>query len=397
MGSADQHHRARQVHRRLASAGTLRDVRLDYFCTESNNAILPKHVVGPGTNFNQSPYNALPVGIGPFRYTAFQPPQDVEMEANPYYWRGRAKLQQIVYKMVPDDNTDMTELKPASSICGIRSTALGRAGQGTARQSVDVASEQFHVGHLSQHGAPAVGRPDRAACDPARDGSAAAFQKIVLSNGVMTESIVPRVARGWLDLPLAKYDPAAAARMLDADGWKLGPDRVRHKNGLTLSLDIAIPSGYRPSATLAAVLQSDYTRIGIAATIHNYASGEFFGPYAAGGIVQSGKFDAALHSQSLGPIWANVDGVLTCDSIPPNGFNETHYCNHTSMPRTTATYTPRSEGAESAAAAFQRQIDKDAPIIVIYERAFLAVYDKRLSGYHPNSFSWWGDPLQMDI
>ena len=29
----------------------------DYFNSMSNTAILPKHVLGPGTNFNQSPYN----------------------------------------------------------------------------------------------------------------------------------------------------------------------------------------------------------------------------------------------------------------------------------------------------------------------------------------------------
>jgi len=46
----------------------------------------------------------------------------------------------------------------------------------------------------------------------------------------------------------------------------------------------------------------------------------------------------------------------------------------------------------------QRLIDVDAPVISVYERAFLAVYDKRLTGYHPNSFSNWGStPWTIDI
>jgi len=51
----------------------------DYFNIQSAGGILPRHQIGPGTNFNQSPYNALPVGIGPFRYTAFNRGNDVEM------------------------------------------------------------------------------------------------------------------------------------------------------------------------------------------------------------------------------------------------------------------------------------------------------------------------------
>jgi peptide/nickel transport system substrate-binding protein len=187
--------------------------------------------------------------------------------------------------------------------------------------------------------------------------------------------------------------------MLDAAGWKLGSDNVRHKNGLALTLDIAIPAGYGPSETLAALLQSDYTKIGVATTIHTYASGQFFGPYSAGGIVQTGKFDAALHSQSLGPVYGNINGVLTCDSIPPNGFNETRYCNK-QVDALNDTYLHSYDPAvqNKAAAAFQRIIDNDAPLIMMYERGFLAVYDKRLTGYHPNSFSnWGGDPWNIDI
>ena len=215
----------------------------------------------------------------------------------------------------------------------------------------------------------------------------------------MTESVVPRFALGYSDLPIVKYDPAAAEKLLDAAGWKRGPDGVRHKGNLTLSIDIVIPSGYGPSSTTAAILQSDYTKIGAAATIHAYASGTFFGPYSAGGIVQTGKFDITLHSQSLGPVFGDIGGVLGCDSIPPNGFNEARYCNKVVDASNTAflrTYD-RAEQDKNAAKA-QKLVDDDVPWIMIYERAFLAVYDKRLTGFKPNSFSnWCEDPWNMDI
>ena len=78
-----------------------------FFSSFSQSCVLPKHLLGSSTNLNQSPYNALPVGIGPFRYTAFRRGDAVEMEANPYYFGPPPKLQKIVYKIIdqsPSEN-----------------------------------------------------------------------------------------------------------------------------------------------------------------------------------------------------------------------------------------------------------------------------------------------------
>ena len=316
------------------------------------------------------------------------------------------KLHRIVYKLIADDNTDMTQLTTGEVDLWdtVNGTMVARAkalpGKAwTTRLSVYMSGIFFNTSR-PQLADPAVRRALRLATN-----RALIFDKVNLRNGVLTESVIPQFAHGFVNLPFAKYDPAAAERMLDAAGWKRGgtvfmgkAGGVRSKNGLPLSLEIVVPAGYGPSATLAAILQSDYTAIGVAATIHSYASGTFFGPYSAGGIVQTGKFDAALLSQSLGPVYANVNGVYTCDSIPPRGFNATRYCNTTVDTENNRYLHSYDRSVQDAAAAtFQRQIDADAPVITVYERAFLAVYDKRLTGYHPNSFSNWGDPMSIDI
>jgi peptide/nickel transport system substrate-binding protein len=371
----------------------------DYFNSDSQTAVLPKHVIGPGTNFNESPYNALPVGIGPFRYTEFNRGDSVVMEANPYYWHP-PKLKQIVYKLIADDSTDMTQLTTGEvdlwdTVNGtVAAQAKALPGKAWSTRLSQYMSGIFFNTQRPQLADPAVRRALRLATD-----RQLIFDKVNLRNGELVESVIPKFSHGYLDLPLTKYDPAAAQRMLDAAGWKRGSDGVRRKNGLTLSLEIVLPSGYAPSTTLAAILQSDYTQIGVAATIHAYASGTFFGPYSAGGILQTGRFDAALLSQSLGPVYGNVNGVYTCDTIPPNGFNQTRYCNH-KVDALNGVYLHSYDRAvqDKAAAGFQRLIDDDAPVITIYERAFLAVYDKRLTGYHPNSFSNWGStPWTIDI
>ncbi len=62
-------------------------------------------------NINHVPYNSKPVGIGPFRVVAWKRGDNIELEANPYYFRGQPKLQHITYKLIPSRDTLLTLLQ----------------------------------------------------------------------------------------------------------------------------------------------------------------------------------------------------------------------------------------------------------------------------------------------
>jgi peptide/nickel transport system substrate-binding protein len=224
------------------------------------------------------------------------------------------------------------------------------------------------------------------------------IDKVALKNGVRSQSVVPQTSVDAVALPFVGYDPAAAAKLLDTGGWKRGADGMRSKNGLALAVDLAIPSGYAPSAAAANILHDDWGRIGVNVVIHPYATPQYFAIYSAGGILQTGKFDAALFSQSSGPVYANINGNWDCASFPPHGLNSIHYCNpkvDALNDRYVRDFDANARRAE--AAALQRAINADTPAIITYERTFLSAADSRLDGYHPNSFSYWGDPLELDI
>jgi peptide/nickel transport system substrate-binding protein len=371
----------------------------DYFSTLSSGCILPKHILGPGTLINDAPYNALPVGIGPFRFTAYDRGDRVEMEANPFYWRGKPKLQKIVYKIIPDVNTLLTQLETGE-------LDLGDALEGTVALRAKALPGKANVSRLSPymtglffnlaHGAVAD-RAVREALSLATNRQLI-LDKVSLGIGVLAESVVPLTSVDALRLPVPRYDPARAATLLDAAGWKRGSNGMRAKNGVPLAVDFAIPAGYAPSATLAAVMHDAWGAIGVAVTIRTWSDAQFFAPFSESGVIQTGKFDVANFAQSLGPIYANVNGVYDCASIPPNGYNVFRYCNRT-VDALNDRYLQSFEPAARAALAhdFQRRIDADLPAVILYERTFLAVYDAHLRGYRPNRFSYWGDPLQLDI
>src|SRR6202011_3233841 len=72
--------------------------------------ILPKHLLGGEKTINEAAYNALPVGIGPFKYASWKRSDSVELVPDPLYFGRKPKLQRVIFKIVPDRNTVMTQL-----------------------------------------------------------------------------------------------------------------------------------------------------------------------------------------------------------------------------------------------------------------------------------------------
>ncbi|MGH7661228.1 MAG: hypothetical protein ACRENA_10000, partial [Vulcanimicrobiaceae bacterium] len=90
--------------------------------------------------------------------------------------------------------------------------------------------------------------------------------------------------------------------------------------------------------------------------------------------------------------------AYTCVSIAPHGANFIRYCNP-KVDALNARYVQTYDRSKrkSIAAQTQRLMDDDCPMIELYERAFVSVYDARLTGYAPNPYSNWGDPMALNI
>jgi len=65
------------------------------------------------------------------------------------------------------------------------------------------------------------------------------------------------------------YDPQAGLKLLESDGWKMGPDHVLVKNGQQLAFTLIYMSGTVTDTNLVQLLQQDWAKEGIKVTLRS--------------------------------------------------------------------------------------------------------------------------------
>lgn len=92
-------------------------------------------------------------------------------------------------------------------------------------------------------------------------------------------------------VPIYKYDPKGAGKLLDEAGWKMGPKGIRQKDGKDLSLTIYAGAGNKLVEMIETYLQDQYKKVGIQLLIKNEPGRVLFGE-----TLPRRKFDLGFYS-----------------------------------------------------------------------------------------------------
>lgn len=198
--------------------------------------ILPRHIY-EGTDLNENPANLQPIGTGPFKFESYAPDDSVTLVRNENYFKaGLPYLDRLIFKIIPDDNTQLLALEqgeidylsrvPGPEIQRLRGlgefTLVGSStgpGGGNCIMTLTFNLERDPFQHLSvrQAIAHAIDRQQ-------------ILEQVIFGEG--------RVARAPISsgIPWAHaagvlneydYNPATAAELLDGAGYAPGPDGTR--------------------------------------------------------------------------------------------------------------------------------------------------------------------------
>jgi peptide/nickel transport system substrate-binding protein len=350
-------------------------------------AILPKHLLAHTANINTDPYNALPVGIGPFKFTKWARADAIELAADPLYFRGRPKLDRITFKIIPNRDTIMSELQTGDlDLWAIAAFAYLSRMQDLKGFHV-IRQPGFGYGHLDFNvthpgiSDPIVRRALLMAWNRREQREKVSHGVGILQDGVYSPSspyFDPKIG-------FTAFDPRKANALLDAAGWKRGPDGIRAKDGVRLNLNVVTNVGSPDTDLRIELLRQDWKTIGVSFTRKEYAPNQLFASMQENGIVQNGKFDVVFFAW-----YPNASGdelnTFGCAKTPPAGQNDIHWCNRradAAMNDFVASYdlARRKRDAD----ILQVEMQRDTPTMVssMYEDLF-AVNDD-VKNFHPHN------------
>lgn len=364
----------------------------------ANPCLLPKHKFS-STKINTAAYNDLPVGIGPFKYASWRRGDSVEMVPDPLYFRGKPRLGRIVFKLIPDRNTTLTQLTTHEIDLWLPVSPAFADRVKTLPGITFIQQPSYLYDHIDFNNAhpplddPIVRRALRYAID-----RPTILEKVRHGNGVLQEGILAPT-HPFFDSSIARipFDLARANALLDGAGWRRGADGVRAKNGKRLDFVYATGVGLPDTDQQIELIRSAWQQIGAAFTVQRYPSSTFFAPAQTGGIIYSGKYDITNFAwyDSVNGDERNIYG---CDRKPPKGQNVGRYCNPATdreLNRLLATYDPKAQ--RLAAQAAQRLLVRDVATVVIDIRKDTFAFNTDLQNFHPNQVTPFDDMLNVDI
>src|SRR4029077_11160297 len=82
-----------------------------YLFSEGTFPPLPAHLLAKYKRIDRLDYDANPVGDGPYVLKQWIHGSDMIFSPNPYYWRGRAHVDQIDIRIIPDSVTGVNALR----------------------------------------------------------------------------------------------------------------------------------------------------------------------------------------------------------------------------------------------------------------------------------------------
>ena len=331
-------------------------------------AILPAHLLGavPHADLRRAPFNAHPVGDGPFRFVSHTPDQRWVFEANPDFpaaLGGPPGLRRLVIVIVDE---------PATKLAGLVTGDLDVAGIGPmhaalVRRDSDLRVVSYPLlltyGLVWNSARPPFDDPRlRRALTLALDRKQM-VDAYLYGFGVVADGPVPPWHPLAVPVPPVPFDRAAAAALLDSLGWRAGPGGQRSRAGTPLAFTL-LTVGTADNA-LEQMIQADLDAVGVAVRIRQLELGAFLARASGAARDYDALVTGVSGDLSLGYLRGLFDSRRRAEPL-----QYAQYAN------------PAVDRALDAGdfAAVQRIVAHDLPITFLYHARGLQALDRRLHG-----------------
>jgi peptide/nickel transport system substrate-binding protein len=355
------------------------------FADSTTVPLLPSHLLGnvPYAELARQPFNASPVGTGPFRMAEVDARQIVLLRNDDFYRtrpaRDRPYLDKVVLRFYPDPTEALLALSRGEidGVGGLSSQDAERARSLKAAALYSLPTDNFVSLFLNV-------RPDRVVFrDRAvRQAIATAIDRgrvlrlAADGRGTVADEFVPQGSWAYVkDVTRYPFSADDAAALLDEADWKdHDGDGVRDKGGQKLAFTISTSD--EPARTAAATeIQRDLNAVGMSVTVKSMPFGQL-----VDSVARQRSFDALL-----------VEIAVSGDPDPYTFFHSTevndpghNFSGYSTLPIDRNLEAARRTFDEAArrelyAPVFQA-ISKEVPVVFLYFSDYLYAQSRLVQG-----------------
>lgn len=346
------------------------------------------------SEYTTSPVVRSPVGSGRFKFVRWEPGTLVEIVANTEHYRGRPKLDRILWTIAPEftasaarffsGEADFMEYLRPENVEEIKKRpdlTMTRYG------SLDYGFMWFNLRDPRRNtqphpifGDPGVRRALSMAVDRER-----AVRNVLGDLGYVAAGPLPRVhLYGDSTLKTIGYDPEGAKRLLDSLGWRdTNGDGIREKRGRQLRFSLAAPTSSQTRMRFSVLLQAMLRNVGARVELDHMEMRAFVE------LLARKRWDAAMQSWRTDPTPSSIIQTWGMPSVK-DGVNFGSYESPVfDAYIDSATTSMDGTRAQSYYLRAYETLIADAPAIWLFEPLNAAGHHGRIKVAPMRPDAWW--------
>lgn len=260
--------------------------------------ILPEHLL-KGENMQESDFFRNPVGTGPYKMKEWDEGQSIVLTKNEDYYLGAPKIDQVIFKIVPDDNAqamqlesgelDLALLDPKNAHNFVDKDGFTCYDMTTADYRGIMYNFANDYWKENKDIIPAISYAiDRQAI----------IESVLLGQGMPAYSPLQRNIYNNENVEHYDYNPEKSKEILEQVGCTMGPNGYYERDGKEIGFVISVMAGEQDRIDIAQAVAQQIQQVGINCTVEIPAEIDW-GGQMANLIGWGSPFDADDHTYKV--------------------------------------------------------------------------------------------------